>query len=86
MIVLNLGWIILASILSIGVALKSFNIKVNNEYIWAISGLGAIYLVYAINSYLYGDFLFGGVYAYFCFALFDKYNNLAGNKINLINH
>ena len=76
-ILLNLAWVILASFLSIGVVLKRFNVKIENESIWAISGLSILLLLFAFNSWKYGEFLFGAVYVYFCFALFDKYFKLS---------
>lgn len=73
-IYLNFGWVTVASILSIAVCFKKFETEFKEEVIWAIAVLAAAYLIFTINSIIYGGFIVGGVFVFVNFMLFDKYN------------
>lgn len=73
---LNFGWVTLASILGVAVCLRKFQTKFEREDIWAISLLCIAFVITTVNSVLYGQFLYQGVFAYTNFCLFDRFNKL----------
>ena len=75
-VMINLGWATIASILGVAVCFKKFGTHFDNESVWAIAMLCVAFCIYAFNSWKYGQFLFGGVYCFTMFTLFDKYNKL----------
>lgn len=76
-IVINGGWVTVASFLGLGVCFKKFEVSFSHESIWAIVGLIVLLCVYTANSWVYGGFLFGAVFVFVNFCLFDKYNTPA---------
>lgn len=73
-ILINFGWVTVASILGVSVCFKKFEVPFTHESIWAIAILCVAFLIFAFNSYKYGGFLYGGVFVYVNFTLFEKYN------------
>ena len=73
-VVINAGWVTVASFVGLGVCFKKFEIVFQNESFWAIIGLIVLLGVFSLNSFIYGGFLLGGVFVFVNYALFDKYN------------
>lgn len=75
-ILINFGWVTVASILGVSVCFKKFETPFTNESIWAIAILCVAFLIFTFNSIKYGGFLYGGVFVYVNFTLYDKYTKL----------
>lgn len=73
-IVINAGWVTVASFLGVGVCFKKFEVHFNHESIWAIVGVVVLFCVFTANSWRYGGFLLGSVFVFVNFTLFYKYN------------
>jgi hypothetical protein len=78
--VINFGWVTVASILGVSVCLKKFEVNFSHESIWAIAILSVALVIFTINSILYGQLLYGGVFVYVNFTLYDKYKKLSESK------
>lgn len=73
---MNTAWVILATLLGIAVCFKKFNTSISGESIWAIVALALVFCISAFESYRTGYLPFCWVLPFFCFALFDRYNQL----------
>ena len=74
-IAINAGWVTLASLMSVSVALKRFRISFpGKESLWGVLTLTMAAGIYIANSVLGYHFAFTLVFVYACFSLFLKYN------------
>lgn len=73
---INFGWSTIACVLGVSVCFKKFETHFDNEAAWAISVLAIIFCVFTANSWIYGQLLYGGVFVFASFSLYDKYNRL----------
>ena len=72
-VLINFGWVTIASILGVAVCFKKFKTHFSNEEVWAIVILCVALVIFTVNSVLYGDFLYGGVFVYTMICLFAMY-------------
>lgn len=75
-VLLNFGWVTVASILAFSVCFKKFQTPFANESIWAIAILCVALFIFVLNSVLYGGFIVGGVFVFVNVTLFSKYTEL----------
>lgn len=73
-VMINLGWVTTASILSIAVCFKKFGTPFSQESVWAICVLCVAFVIYTVNSVLYGQPLYQGVFVFVNFCLFDRFS------------
>ena len=73
-VMINFGWVTTASILSVSICFKKFETPFSHESVWAICILCVAFVIYTVNSVLYGQPFYQAVFAYVNFALFDRFN------------
>ena len=79
-IILNFGWVTVACILGVAVCFKKFETNFSHESVWAICVFALALAVFTVNSVLYGQLLYGGVFSYVNFCLYAKYKKWSESK------
>ena len=80
-IMINFGWVTIASILGVAVCFKKFRTHFDHESTWAIIILCIALVIFTINSILYGQILYGGVFVYAMFCLNQYYRKHTSGKL-----
>lgn len=73
-VMLNFGWVTIASTLSVSVALLKFEMEFpGDDVLWAVASLAIVYSLFFLSALIYNTFLYGMVFVYYSFCLFLRY-------------
>ena len=74
---LNFGWVICATLLSVATTLLKFEIDLpGDDVLWGVFVIIFAYGVFFLGAIVFHHFIFGMVFVFYTFSLFLKYIDL----------